>query len=122
MGVSFNPPNASVITSLRKCKTLPRSCIWRESYSAEEDFDCKDILPRHFLSLRCTKKLIVKRLTSKIIYLDPKVKLYVVNLRLNEATSSPISPLSSGQDSDTALAKGEEAAGLLQPERAKYVR
>lgn len=42
----------------------------------------------HALSYLHARDLIVNRLTSKIVYLDPKVKLYVVNLRLDESPAS----------------------------------
>ena len=58
----------------------------------------------HALSYLHARDLIVNRLTSKIVYLDPKVKLYVVNLRLDEAPASPGGSRAHSPDAPAAVA------------------
>lgn len=60
----------------------------------------------HALSYLHARDLIVNRLTSKIVYLDPKVKLYVANLRLDEPPASPAGAGSRSHSPDAAGAAG----------------
>ena len=75
--------------SLKICPTL-----YEKLHLEREIFPLKARLTiarqlAHALSYLHARGFIVKRLTSKVVYLDPKVKLYVVNLRLDDPSSIP---------------------------------
>ena len=78
----------------------------------------------HALSYLHARDLIVNRLTSKIVYLDPKVKLYVVNLRLDEAPASPGGSRAHSPDASTAGSAAAHffSASTSDPTSSLYAR
>lgn len=84
MGACMDPPSFAIVSTLRKYPTLHEKLhLMRDSLSQRTKVSIAKQIAQAVSYLHA-KNFLVKRLHSRMVYLDPKVKLYLINLCLDD--------------------------------------